>query len=332
MPRSPSKLIPMVRPMPEKNTNELINHLLFHKAIISEDDGGERIEEYLQLVRNIDSGMHIAIPDEFEKSISLVFELVMEHHFNPWDIDLIKFSKLYLKKIRGQKEVDLITGGKIVFMAWSILKLQSDELLMRADIPEEEEFYFADWDISSEEFHDVPESLDFTQAVISEARLPIKEKIWNKKTRNVTLMELVDAFHDAKLDVEKQRILNEEKARFRELMNVDEDFDEKVHKEDLEEDIYITWQRICMIEEDSMLLEDLIDGSQEDLISRFVSILHLSLEDRIRIHQRRFPYGEIVIKNITPVEERLKAPTVELVSKEGESVEEKPLEDEIMVA
>jgi segregation and condensation protein A len=322
----------MVSPMPEKNTNELINHLLFHKALISEDDGGERIEEYLQLVRNIDSGNHIAIPDEFEKSISLVLELVMEHHFNPWEIDLIKFSKLYLKKIRKQKEVDLITAGKIVFLAWSVLKLQSDELLMRADIPEEDEYYFADWNIMSEEFDDAPETLDFTQAVISESQMPIKEKIWNKKTRNVTLMELVDAFHDAKVDVEKQRILNEEKARLRELMKADEDFDEKVHKEDLEEDIYITWQRICMIEEDSMLLDDLIDGSQDDLISRFVSILHLSIEDRIRIHQRRFPYGEIVIKNITPVEDRLKPPTVELVSKEGESVEEEPLVDEIMVA
>ncbi len=59
--------------MPEKNTSELINHLLFHKALISENDGGERIEEYMELVRNIDSGMHIAITDEFEKSISLVF-------------------------------------------------------------------------------------------------------------------------------------------------------------------------------------------------------------------------------------------------------------------
>ena len=127
-----------VRPMPEKNTSELINHLLFHKALIDENDGGERIEEYMELVRNIGKGMHIAIADEFEKSISLVFELVMEQHFDPWDIDLIKFSKLYLKRIRKEKSVDLITAGKIVLMAWSILKLQSDELLSKADVCEED--------------------------------------------------------------------------------------------------------------------------------------------------------------------------------------------------
>ena len=318
--------------MPEKNTNELINHLLFHKALISEDDGGERIEDYLQMIRNIDSGMHIAITDEFEKSLSLVFELVMEHHFDCWEIDLIKFSKLYLKKLRKQKDVDLVTAGKIVFMAWSILRLQSEELLSRADIPEEEEYYFADWNIMGEEVFEAPPELDFSTAVISQERVPIKEKIWHQEKRNVTLMELVDAFAEAKLDVEKHRILNEKKERLRELMKVEENFDEKVHSENLEEDIYITWQRICMIEEDNMILGDLIDGSQDDLISRFVSILHLAIENRIRIYQRRFPYGEIVIKNITPVEDRLKAPTVELVTKEGEVVEEKLLEKEIVVA
>jgi hypothetical protein len=145
-------------------------------------------------------------------------------------------------------------------------------------------------------------------------------------------MELVDAFSEAKRDVEKQRILNERKARLRELMKADEDFDEKVHNEDLEEDIYVTWQRICMTEEDDMLLADLIDGSRDDLISRFVSILHLTMDNRIKMRQRRFPYGEIVIKNITPVEDRLKAPTVELVSEGAEAAEDKPLIKEVIVA
>lgn len=317
--------------MPDKNTNELINHLLFHKALISENDGGEKIEEYMELVRSIESGQHIAITDQFEKSISLVFELVMEQHYDPWDIDLINFSKLYLKKIRKEKSVDLVTAGKIVVMAWSILKLQSDELLEKADVPEEEEFYFEGWDITPEEFMEGGQALDYTSAVISESKIPLEEKIWHKKSRPVTLMELVDAFDLAKKDMEKQKMLSQRRARLREMMNVDEDFDEKVHKEDLEEDIYVTWQRICTIEEDKMLLDDIIDGSRDDLIARFVSILFLAIDSRIRITQRRFPYGEIVIKNITPVEDRLKAPSVELVTKEGESVEEEKLASEIVV-
>jgi segregation and condensation protein A len=317
--------------MPDSNTSELINHLLFHKAIISEDDAGEQIERYMDLIRNIDRGMHIAVTDEFEKSISLVFELVMEQHFDPWDIDLVRFSKLYLKKIRKEKNVDLITAGKIVLMAWSILKLQSDEVLNRADVPEEEEFYFEDWNIMPDELYESCEALDFTTAVVSEARIPIREKIWRKKSRPVTLMELVDAFQDAKKDVEKQKKLKERRARLKEMMNVDENFDEKVHKENLEEDIYITWQRICMNEEDKMLLSDIVDGSLDDMIARFISILFLAIDNKIRIHQRRFPYGEIVIKNMTPVEERLKAPAMEIVGEEA-GVESEPVPGETAIA
>ncbi|UCE37271.1 MAG: segregation/condensation protein A [Thermoplasmata archaeon] len=318
--------------MPEKDASELINHLLFHKAIISEDDGGERIEEYLELVRNIESGQHIAITDEFEKSISLVFELVVDSHFDPWDIDLIKFSKLYLKKIRKEKNVDLITAGRIVLMAWSILKLQSDELLLRTDIPQEEEFYFEGWNIMGEESYNACEDLDYTTAVVTEARIPLKEKIWHKKKRAVTLMELVDAFDEAKKDIVKQKELNEKRRLLQELMAKEEDFDEKVHKENLDEDIYLTWQRICMFEEDKMLLDDIIDGSRDDLIARFVSILFLAIDDKIRLTQRRFPYGEITIKNITPVVERLQPPTVELITEEGEAVEDEKLVKVVAVA
>ncbi len=317
--------------MPDKNTNELINHLLFHKALIGEDDGGERIEEYMELVSNIDKGMHIAITDEFEKSISLVFELVMEHHFDPWDIDLIKFSKIYLKKIRKEKSVDLVTAGKIVLMAWSILKLQSDEILSRADVAEEEEYYFEGWNIMPEEFYDTCEDLDYTSAVVSEARIPLQEKIWHKKSRPVTLMELVNAFNLAKKDVERQKKLNERRARLREMMNTDENIDEKVHKENLEEDIIETWQRICMFSEDKMLLYDILDGTRDDLIARFVSILFLAIDNKISIYQRRFPYGEIVIKNVTPVEERLQSP-VEIAVEKSETENDRRLGKEIVTA
>jgi chromatin segregation and condensation protein Rec8/ScpA/Scc1 (kleisin family) len=134
------------------------------------------------------------------------------------------------------------------------------------------------------------------------------------------------------VDVEKQKKLNEERDRLRELMAVEEDFDEKVHNEDLEEDIYVTWQRICMNEEDKMILADIIDGSRDDLISRFVSILFLAINSKVKLRQRRFPYGEITIMNTTPVEERLQAPTIELVTKEGEAVEDERVAKVIAVA
>ena len=137
----------------------------------------------------------------------------------------------------------------------------------------------------------------------------------------------MDAFNEAKADVERQKILSEQRQLLRERMEVEEDFDEKVHKEDLEEDIYVTWQRICVHDEDSMLFNEIIDGSRDDLIARFISILHLAIDSKIRIHQRHLPYGEIVIKNITPVAERLKPPTVELVVSKSIADEEREIQE-----
>jgi segregation and condensation protein A len=319
--------------MPDVNTSQLVNHLLFHKALIAEDDAGERIEGYMDMIKKIDSGTHIMIEDEFEKSISLVLELVMEEHFDCWDIDLVKFSKLYLKRIRKESSVDLITAGKIVLMAWSILKLQSDVVLSKADVVEEvDEFFFEGWNVRPEEFRNSSETPDYTNVVISGKRIPIQERIMHRSDRPVTLMELMDAFSEAKQDVERHKRAREQRIRLSEMMKQDEDFDEKVHNENLEEDIYTTWQRICMIEDDKMLLNDLIDGSRDDLISRFISVLYLAIENRISIRQRRFPYGEIIITNTTPVEERLKSPTVELVTSDERKPERDSLLDQLVIA
>ncbi len=307
--------------MYSESTSEMLNHMLFHKALISEEHGGERIEEYMALIRSLDRGQHIAINDEFDRSIVLIFDLVMEHHFDPWDIDLKSFSKLYLKKIRKEKEVDLITAGQIMFLAWSVLKLQSDNVLFKADEPEDETFYFEGWEIPYED-ETQPTKLDYTTAIMRGVKMPLEERIWHRSCRPVTLMELVDAFDDARREANRHKVLNDMKKKLREQRNVQENFDEKVHKEDLEEDVRITWRRICEFDVDEMLLDDIVDGTRDDLIARFVSLLFLAIDNRILVRQKRFPYGEITITNITPVEERLLVPMKVLTGKGSKPSEE----------
>ena len=43
-------------------------------------------------------------------------------------------------------ELNLIIAGKIVYMAWEILKLQSEQVLQRVDRPEQIEMMFDGWD------------------------------------------------------------------------------------------------------------------------------------------------------------------------------------------
>jgi len=88
---------------------EIISHLLMQKEDATRKD---KIEEYIEMAGN--SSMYLK--DPFDRAIALTFDLVMEEHLDPWDIDLVSFSKLYLKRVKNSGMIDLITAGRIILM------------------------------------------------------------------------------------------------------------------------------------------------------------------------------------------------------------------------
>jgi segregation and condensation protein A len=281
----------------------VLNHLLFHKSIISEDDDSERIDRYLHMVHDIDKGMHIVVDDPFEKSIAAAFELVIEHMFDPWDINLREFTKMYLKQVKKGGYVNFVVAGKLVLMAWSILKLQSEEVLVLADPPkQEEENYFGDWEFDSGIYQE-SEDLDFTHAVMNKPSPPIHDPVRTQNQRPVTLIELVDAFDEARKEAELQMTINE--MRKKAGSEKPPDFSEKVHKEDLNEDIILTWNRLCRFDEVPIALHNLYNHDIWDRVTVFVSALFLANMNKVKIWQRKFPYGEIMIKRLVEPEDGL---------------------------
>src|SRR3989449_1979048 len=121
-----------------ENYQTVLNHLLFHKALISETEGGERINRYLAMLNEIDQGMHVAVRDPFEKSVVAAFELALERRLDPWEINLVPFTKLFLDKVKKDGSVNFVTAGELVFLPWAILKMQSDKGLLHAMPPEPE--------------------------------------------------------------------------------------------------------------------------------------------------------------------------------------------------
>src|SRR2546426_9000010 len=118
-----------------ENYQTVLNHLLFHKALISETEGGQRINRYLGMLNEIDQGMHVAVRDPFEKSIVAAFELVLERHLDPWEINLVQFTKLFMDKVKKDGAVNFVTAGEPVFLARAILKMQKDKGLPPAVPP-----------------------------------------------------------------------------------------------------------------------------------------------------------------------------------------------------
>ncbi len=108
---------------------EVMAHLVFHKSLIRDADKGANVERYLALAADIREGVHLAMDDPYDKCIALVFELVINERMNPWDLDLRSFSKMYLSRVKGVDDIDFITAGKLMLMAWSVLKAQTEEVL-----------------------------------------------------------------------------------------------------------------------------------------------------------------------------------------------------------
>ncbi|HEY5605955.1 MAG TPA: hypothetical protein VIL45_05470 [Thermoplasmata archaeon] len=292
-----------------ENYQAILNHLLFHKALISEAEGGERINRYLAMLNDIDQGMHVAVRDPFEKSVVAAFELVLERHLDPWEINLVQFTKLFLDKVKKDGAVNFVTAGKLVFLAWSILKMQSDQVLLDA-MPPQPETPADEWDLDM--FRD-PADLDYNQVVLTGTATPLTEAIRREGRRAVTLMELMDAFDEARREADIQLQLNA--LREAAVKKFAPNFHQKVHGEDLTEDIALTWHRITQFNGEPIPLRHLTAGGIWDEVTVFMALLFLASLAKVKVWQKDFPHGEIFVKRLSmeadlPIEELLAIPAL----------------------
>ena len=281
--------------------NDVINHLLFHKSLIDENNDMTRINQYLEMANAAAIGESTSIENPFDRSVYLAFDLVLNQHMNPWDIDLVGFSTMYLKRAKKEK-IDLLTAGKIIYMAWKVLRMQSDHLVVNMETKEEEIEQGVGWeDIPTVSWLANDDEYSYTNLLMKMPQPPLEEPLRRDSTRKVTLIELLSAFDEARKESEQyqlldhlrqeERILLEQKAR--------KAMKGSAHEDHLEEDVASVWDRICQLSKESMKFNELCEmDSAEERIKTFISILFLAYEKKIIVHQQRFPYGEIFIKTV----------------------------------
>ncbi len=268
---------------------EVVEHLRYYKALLDEDI---ELDYYIEMAQKMENGVHIAAKNPIDKSIAIIFELVINEKLDPWKIDLVKFTQMYLERIRKEEDIDFIIAGKIIHMAWNILMRKSEDIL--TNIEQEEygmDMEFFDIDISPFEYvAGEPEEVA--------EEIKIKEPVRREEKRPVSLMELIQAIHEAKLEVERKKKQRKIREKFK--FNLDE----KVHKEDLEEEIREVWERLSEVQGDQISLSLLYDGSREDFIKVFLSLLFLERFQKVELFQEK-AYGEIIIKILVPQELRM---------------------------
>jgi segregation and condensation protein A len=304
---------------------EMINHLLFHKAIIREP--GDRtvdIDNYMGILRELDQGMHVVLDNPVDRAVAIAFQLVIDERFDPWNLDLVEFTKLYLERIRKESDVNFIIAGRLVMMAWSILKRQSEHVLTEADRTEPQgEYYFEGWDVCG--IGEAQQRASYTDMILGSDAPPLAEAVRSSDVRPVTLMSLIEAFDEAR----EEMALRERIKKFA----VKETYapvriGDKLHNESLQEDISITWQRICKCDGQLIPMNQLWNGGDVwDRVTVFVSTLFLAKMQKILLTQRRFPKGEIMIRNIEGSDSELRFDKGEVDGLPDDEPEEVPVEE-----
>jgi segregation and condensation protein A len=290
--------------VPRDAAEKVLRYLVFHRSLLGEaEDTNALLERYLVLVENLKEGVHVVIPDPFQKATALLFELVMEQEFDPWEIDLVKFTEAYLARVREDGAVDFAIAGRLVYMAWSILYLQSEALLKTRDVPAPavpDGALGEGLDAPDEGFlplMETPEAVDLTTAVLgSSDPSPLLEMVRHPETRPVSLLELVRAFGDAEADARRSLRVQELRERLREEQRAPPEV--LVHGDIPETDLVDTWEAALRhpVGEPFPLLDLWSPLTGRDrLVAIFLALLFLARERSVELRQEQLGVSPVEV-------------------------------------
>ncbi len=260
---------------------DLEQHLLFHRALADDEEAYRRIGGYMDILTHAESGERLN--DPIDESIRGVFSLVIENGMDPWAVDLSEFVRMYEAKVSSDR-FDMIVAGKLLLMAWKVLRLQSESTVTRSEPPVEMEL---------EELDDSFFYADDEPLFVPEVML--REAYQRQPERPVTVIELIDAFEGARREIEIQR----ERERVRRELREREPrsrFENKAHEEDDERVVENVWARIERLGAGQIDICDLYTGDLKENLTTFVSVLHLVRDGRLNVWQDLMPNGPIYLE------------------------------------
>ena len=277
----------------------VLNYLVFHRSLHDETDGrSPLLERYMTLVQDLKEGVHVVIADPFDKALAMLFELVLDESFDPWEIDLGRFTELYLKRIHDDDGVDFAVAGRLVFMAWSILWLQSREILANRETPPDPG---ADAAAATDDGFlgdlTTPEAVDVTAAVLETPTPPALEfMVRHHEARPVSLLELVSAFGEAEQEARRALRVEELRARLREEQRSPPEI--LVHGEIPERDVADLWDVALshpIGEPFPFLSLWRPEQGRDRLVGTFLAALHLARVQAIELRQEKIAETPLLI-------------------------------------
>ena len=200
---------------------------------------------------SLEEAEHQFLIEPFDRSVALVFQLFRSKDLDPWDVNLTSFLEMFDERIKTAENIDLPTCGRLIRMAWQILRGQASTLIERQDRAWDDlEDDFLDFDIGGWESDFSEDDYNFSVGVLTGAAdsvLPsmFEGRIHRDESRPVTLGELLMGLQSAK-QISEDLKLREQIAKERREANATARarFSGSLHIEDLEADLKRTWEAL----------------------------------------------------------------------------------------
>lgn len=296
------------------------------QLLATEEDSDEaaRYADRIQQIAETEGAEHQTLIDPFDRSVALVLSLVKEEGLDPWNIDLGAFLKLFTERVRKDANaLDLPACGRLIRLSWEVLHNQAAILFERVQAIDfgEEEFMDFGWESDYDD-----EGFVFTQTILAGEADEVLPNLFDERVRRneegrpVTLGELLSALKDACDEAEVQKVREENRIlHAEELAKMLSSVDSRMHDENLESDIEVSWRamrqatmrvgksEVCLSSLREYMLEGLAakgftgnDQKHEAKVTAFISSLFLAHRGYAQISQKEVPAGEIILTDLWP--------------------------------
>ena len=278
-------------PVSREAAEEVLHYLLWQKAQVDESlKTPETVDHYLALVRDLKEGVHVVIQDPYQRATAMLFELVLSEEFNPWSIDLVRFTAAFLDRVKASGELDFAVAGRLIHMAWRILLLQSQEILSLREPevlpPDPAEGQPEPLDEGYLGAMESPEQVDVTETFLRSPEVPLEGMVRHAEARPVGLLDLALAFQEAEDQARTNQAIQAERERLRAWQRSSPEV--LAHGDVPESDLVHVWeQALAHPVGEEFPFSELLDpgASRERVVALFLAALFLVKEGVVGLRQ-----------------------------------------------
>jgi len=224
---------------------------------------------------------------------------------DPWNIDIVKVTDMFLEKLIEIKQYNLRLTGRTLFFAAVLLRLKSNYLEGLDPFNQDEILEEPDGEDFFDEFpeeEDIENNIRQANIISLEKAITRRTSVRQNRTRKVTLEELIKQLRKLEEIENKQKRKDAEervKARRSYTHFTPDDILDMAHDEYIEDEI-VKLQDILsrLFESDERIeLSELINAGM-DRVSAYISLLFLASREGIELVQDEFYSDLYIVKEV----------------------------------